>query len=104
MSSRNFLDTVDTEDKAVLTDSKWQYSCGLEMVEDSIKRIGPDHYVTKDPAIMQLAHTRHHDGLDTDHVKPSRGESHDPTATLYFESQDGVLIDAWCSCGYDPHA
>ena len=102
MTSKAFRDTVDLPlDKAVRGGPKWQYSCGLEMVEESIGRTPADHYVTKNPEIMRLAHERHHDGLDTDYVKPSRGESHDPTATLYFQSQDGVLVDAWCSCGYD---
>jgi len=105
MPSRDFLDTVDIPgDGRVRSGAKWRYNCGLEMVEDSIKGIPKDHYVNKNPDIMRLAHTRHHDGLDTDYVKPSRGESHDPTATLYFQSRDGVLIDAWCSCGYDSRA
>lgn len=104
-SARTLVDTVDLpEDQAVLAGGKWKYSCGLEMLEDSIKRTPAGHYVTKNAAIMRLAHTRHHNSLDTDYVKTSRGESHDPIATLYFQSSDGVLIDAWCSCGYDPLA
>ncbi len=102
MLAQTFVDTVDTvSDQASLTLGKWKFSCGLEMVDDSIKNMPADHYVTKNAAIMQLAHTRHHDALDTDYVKPSLGESHDATATLYFQSRDGVLIDAWCSCGYN---
>ncbi len=105
MPSRYFLDTVDLlNDKASRNSPKWRYSCGLEIVANSIKNTPADHYVTKYPEIMRLAHERHHDGLDTDYVKPSLGESHDPTATLYFKSQDGVLLDAWCSCGYDSDA
>lgn len=105
MPGKAFRDTVDLpQDKAVRVGPKWKYSCGLEMVENSIKGTPNDHYVTKNAAIMRLAHMRHHNGIDTDHVKPSQGESHDPTATLYFQSRNGVLIDAWCSCGYAPDA
>lgn len=104
-SAKNFTDTVDLpNDKAALSNGKWKFSCGLEMVDESIKNTPDDHYITKKSSIMALAHTRHHNGLDTDYVKPSLGESHDPTATLYFQSRDGVLVDAWCSCGYDPNA
>ncbi len=109
-SAKTFVDVVDLPvDKAVLAGGKWRFSCGLEMVDESIKNTPSDHYVTKHAAIMRLAHTRHHNGLDTDYVKPSRGESHDPTASLYFKSQpndqgENVLIDAWCSCGYNPDA
>ncbi len=104
-SARAFVDTVDLPgDKAALASGKWRFTCGLEMVDASIKDTPDDHYVTRGVSIMQLAHTRHHDELDTDYVKPSLGESHDPTATLYFQSRDSVLIGAWCSCGYDPNA
>ncbi|KKN02081.1 hypothetical protein LCGC14_1121320 [marine sediment metagenome] len=101
-SAKSFVDTVDLpNDKATLAAGKWKFSCGLEMVDESIKNTPDNHYVTKDAAIMQLAHTRHHDGLATDYVTAG---NHDATATLYFQSQDGVLIDAWCSCGYNPNA
>ena len=106
-SASSFVDTVDIPaDRAALSEGKWKYSCGLEMVDASIKNTPDDHYVTKNPDIMQLAHERHHAGLDTDYVKPSLGESHDATATLYFQSEPNdqgeyVLTDAWCSCGYD---
>lgn len=105
MSARTFVNTVDLpNDKAVLASGKWKFSCGLEMMDLSIRRTDNEHYVTRNPTIMQLAHTRHHDSLDTDYVKPSLGESHDATATLYFQSRDGVLLDAWCSCGYNSDA
>ncbi len=101
-SAKSFVDTVDIPaDKAVLSDGKWKFSCGLEMVDLSIKNTPDDHYITKASAIMKRAHIRHHDGLDTDYVKPSLGESHDATATLYYFSIDGVLVNAWCSCGYN---
>lgn len=105
MAGKDFRNTVDLpNDKAVRVGPKWIFSCGLEMVENSIKGIPSNHYVTKNAATMRLAHLRHHNSLDTEYVKPSQGESHDPTATLYFQSRGGVLIDAWCSCGYDPNA
>ncbi len=103
-AAKNFTNTVDLpNDKAVLAQGKWKFSCGLEMVDESIKNIPSDHYVTKKSSIMALAHTRHHEGLATDYV--SMG-NHDPTATLYFRSEKNdqgefVLVDAWCSCGYD---
>ncbi len=105
MSAQTLANTVNIPAcSGALSDGKWLYGCGLEMVNDSIKGTPDDHYVTENPEIMALAHTRHHDALDTDYVKPSLGESHDATATLYFQSRDGALIDAWCSCGYDPNA
>lgn len=105
MSSRTFVDTLDLPtDMATVSVGRWNFSCGLRMVDASIRDTPDDYYVTRGPDIMRLAHTRHHDGLDTDYVKPSRGESHDPIVTLYFQSRDGVLLDAWCSCGFNPNA
>ena len=98
MPGKDFRDTVDLpNDKAVRVGPKWKYSCGLEMVEKSIKNTPTDHAVTKNPSIMIRAHMRHHSGLATDYVTAG---NHDPTATLYFKSRNGVLIDAWCSCGF----
>lgn len=110
MATRNMRDKLDMPtDKAVRVGRKWKYTCGLEMVHQSIVNIPNDHYITRDVSIMRLAHERHHNGLDTDYVKPSLGESHDPTATLYFQSRKNTqgkitLVAAWCSCGFDPFA
>lgn len=100
-SAETFVGLADIPtDRAVLTSGEWVFSCGLGMLDASIRDTPDDHYVTRNAAIMRLAHTRHHDGLDTDFVKPSQGESHDPAATIYFQSRNIVLRNAWCSCGF----
>lgn len=110
MAAKTFVDVVDIRTcKGILTAGKYLYGCGLEMVDASIRNTPDDHYITKNPAIMRLAHERHHNGLDTNYVKRRLGESHDATASLYFHfeksSQGEIrLTDAWCSCGYDPNA
>lgn len=107
MTSRNFLDLVDhPSDRAVRAGARWVYSCGLELVEDSIKVTLSDHYVTRGRDIIQRAHTAHHLGEATKYV---RAGTHDIAATLYFQSRkneryENVLINAFCSCGYDPLA
>lgn len=81
-------------DSAVEAGDKWVWSCGMEMVDQSVR--GRDNAANRGgrPAALKSAHQLHHDGDDTLFVSAG---NHDPTASFYFT--EGV---AWCSCGYDP--
>ena len=74
----NFVSALNLPDcKASRKSEKWIYTCGLEMVELSIK--GRD--VGSKVRAFRDAHRVHHK------------DGHDPTATLYFTDKK-----AWCSC------
>lgn len=83
-----FVDALDLPTcKGVLTNGQYEYSCGLSVAEASIAGIGSGHWAVQAPGTFKSAHTVHHNA-----------QGHDPTATLYYMSQNSQVMSATCSC------